>query len=222
MTDNINGSVAYAWITRFHNQFASTQDYLTNLDRLAGDGDFGGNIASALDRTRRALPASDEATYATVFAAASTGFMATGGTSGPLFGMWFREISKAGDTDAVNVVAIAEGVANGLEVVQKLGGARVGDNTMIDALEPASLALTDAAGRGLSVCDALTAAANAARIGAESTSELVAARGRASYVGELARGVLDPGAVTIALFFEAGANAAGASREWAPVVSAVN
>ena len=33
-------------------------------------------------------------------------------------------------------------------------------------------------------------------------------RGRASYVGEVARGVLDPGAVTVALFFAAGAAAA--------------
>lgn len=222
MTDSIDGDGAYAWITEFRTRFASTQDYLTDLDRLAGDGDFGGNIASALDRTRQALPTSDEASYATVFAAASKGFMATGGTSGPLFGMWFRDIAKAGDTDAVSVAAIAEGVANGLATVQKLGGARVGDNTMIDALEPASLALKDAASRGASVMDALIAAANAARAGAESTSELIAAKGRASYVGELARGVLDPGAATIALFFEAGAKATGASEEWAPIGSAVN
>ena len=52
-----------------------------------------------------------------------------------------------------------------------------------------------------------TAAAAAAQQGAASTEEMVARRGRASYVGEVARGVLDPGALTVALFFAAGARA---------------
>ncbi|WP_344682558.1 DAK2 domain-containing protein [Saccharopolyspora taberi] len=47
-------------------------------------------------------------------------------------------------------------------------------------------------------------AAAAAQRGAESTAQLLARRGRASYVGEHARGVIDPGAVTVAVFFEAG------------------
>jgi dihydroxyacetone kinase-like protein len=54
----------------------------------------------------------------------------------------------------------------------------------------------------------LLAAAEAAQVGAESTRALIASRGRASYVGEVARGILDPGAVTVALFFRAGVVAA--------------
>jgi len=52
------------------------------------------------------------------------------------------------------------------------------------------------------------AAAEAAEAGAESTRDLLASRGRASYVGEVARGVLDPGAVAVALFFAAAVTAA--------------
>jgi dihydroxyacetone kinase-like protein len=48
----------------------------------------------------------------------------------------------------------------------------------------------------------LAAAARAARTGAASTQELRARRGRSSYLGDVAVGVLDPGAVTVALFFE--------------------
>jgi hypothetical protein len=48
---------------------------------------------------------------------------------------------------------------------------------------------------------ALVAAAFAALTGANSTRDLVASRGRASYVGEVARGILDPGAVAVALLF---------------------
>lgn len=217
MTNLLDGSAALAWITSFRARFGSAQAYLTELDRLAGDGDFGVNIASALERTQAGLPAPSEATCATVFEAASRGFMATGGTSGPLFGMWFRDIAKATKSDAAAVTDIAQGIAAGLSTIQKLGGARVGDNTMIDALEPASVALTAAAERGSTLRDALLDAALSARAGAESTADLIAARGRATYVGELARGVLDPGAVAIALFFEAGADATGAAQTWQPL-----
>jgi dihydroxyacetone kinase-like protein len=65
--------------------------------------------------------------------------------------------------------------------------------------------------------EALLEAALAARAGAESTAGLIAALGRATYVGELARGVLDPGAVTIALFFEAGADTVGTAKAWQPL-----
>jgi len=217
MTNLINGTAALTWITSFSERFDSTQAYLTELDRLAGDGDFGVNIASALERTRAGLPTATEATFTTVFQAASRGFMATGGTSGPLFGMWFREIAKGSKNDAAAITDIAQGIAAGLSTIQKLGGARVGDNTMIDALQPASVALTTAAGRGSTLGGALLEAALAARAGAESTADLIAARGRATYVGELARGVLDPGAVTIALFFEAGADTVGAGKAWQPL-----
>ena len=49
---------------------------------------------------------------------------------------------------------------------------------------------------------ALREAAAAAHEGAASTEDLLARRGRASYVGEHARGVIDPGALTVAWFFD--------------------
>ena len=217
MTDLIDGTAALTWITSFSERFDLTQAYLTELDRLAGDGDFGANISSALERTRAGLPSPTDATFTTVFQSASRGFMATGGTSGPLFGMWFRDIAKSTKSDTTSVADLAQGIAAGLATIQKLGGAKVGDNTMIDALEPASFAITASAERGGTVGEALLEAALAARAGAESTAGLIAARGRATYVGELARGVLEPGAVTIALFFEAGADSLGTAQNRQPL-----
>ncbi|WP_368497016.1 DAK2 domain-containing protein [Herbiconiux sp. A18JL235] len=221
-TDLVTGHLAFDWITRFATDFATAQERLTELDRLAGDGDFGTNIASALRRATDKLPDREIASFATVFGATSRGFLATGGTSGPLFGMWLRDISRSGSPAGASATELAAGVATGLATIQKLGGAKVGDNTMIDALSPATDALGETAGQGGSLAAALGAAAVAARAGAESTADLVASRGRASYVGELARGVLDPGAVTIALFFESGAAAVGAFEgrplEWLDAV----
>jgi dihydroxyacetone kinase-like protein len=204
MTDHIDGALALSWLNTFTADFHDAQQALTDLDRQAGDGDFGTNIASALRKVGAELPTAD-ATFASVFTATANGFLATGGTSGPLFGMWFRAISRSTAAEGTDTDLLAQGVAAGLAKVQSLGGASVGDNTMIDALAPASQALLEASTGGLTVDKALATAAEAARAGAASTADLLAARGRASYVGDLALGVEDPGAVTVALFFEAGA-----------------
>jgi dihydroxyacetone kinase-like protein len=196
---------ARRWIDAFATDFETQRERLTELDRAAGDGDFGANLRSALRKVEQRL-AADPDTARAVFAAVSDAFLDTGGTSGPLFGMWFRALSRAlPEADPAGVTQLAEGVREGTATVQRLGGAEVGDKTMVDAMVPAAAALTDAAGADAGA--ALTAAAEAAEQGAAATEELLARRGRASYVGEVARGVLDPGALAVALFFRAGARA---------------
>lgn len=208
----LDGDFARKWVGEFATRFAGQADVLTDLDRQAGDGDFGTNLASALAKAQGFIDSLDPHTFAEVFHAVSKGFLNTGGTSGPLFGMWFREIAKAAEVEPVGVASLASGVRNGLAVIHRLAGATVGDNTMLDAIAPAADALTTAADRRADLDEALRAAAEAARTGAESTRDLIASRGRASYVGEVARGVLDPGAVAVALFFSA-AEVAGGGRE---------
>ena len=107
---------------------------LNELDRRSGDGDFGSNIEAAVARARARLAEAD--TVAAVFGALSGAFMDTGGTSGPLYGMWFRELARAADGDAVGLEALAAGAAEGVATVQRLGRAEVGDKTMVDAMVP--------------------------------------------------------------------------------------
>jgi dihydroxyacetone kinase-like protein len=204
VADSVDAAAARAWIEAFRAAFEAQREELNDLDRRGGDGDFGTNLHSALERVRTAFADEVPATGGDVFAAVSGAFMETGGTSGPLFGMWFRELSRAAPGEAsLGVEALAAAAAAGVGAVQRLGGAEVGDKTMVDAMVPAADALAAAAQDGQPLAAALAAAAQAARAGADSTAELVARRGRASYVGEAARGVHDPGAVTVALFFEA-------------------
>jgi dihydroxyacetone kinase-like protein len=200
----VDAAAARAWIEAFAAAFEAQREELNDLDRRSGDGDFGTNLNSALERVKTALAAARAETAGDVFAAVSGAFMATGGTSGPLFGMWFRELSRAAsDEGALGVQALAAAAGAGVAAVQRLGGAQVGDKTMVDAMVPAAEALAAAAQDGQPLAAGLAAAARAARAGADSTADLLARRGRASYVGEVARGVHDPGAVTVALFFEA-------------------
>lgn len=190
---------------------------LGDLDRQAGDGDFGTNISAAMENTRREIASASPTTFSAWATAVSRGFLGTGGTSGPLFGMFYRDLAQCVNDDAAGdgptVSDLAAGLSRGVATVQRYGKAAVGDKTMVDAFAPAAETLTARSDEGVT---ALAAAADAAREGARSTSDLVARRGRASYVGEVARGVLDPGAAAAALMVEALA-AAGSEADAAVV-----
>lgn len=204
MTD----SFARRWIAGFTADFAAEKEHLGALDRAAGDGDFAVNLGQALKRAAAGLQAlPEQATDAQVLAAAANGFLHTGGTSGPLLGMWLRDLSKAWAGNDDPLAALTAGVAAGTATVQRLGGANAGDRTMVDAMLPAAAALLHATQNKASLAQALEQAAQAAADGTEATAQMTAALGRASYVGAAAAGVIDPGAAAIALFFRAGAKA---------------
>ncbi|MFE1166213.1 DAK2 domain-containing protein [Nocardiopsis sp. NPDC058789] len=198
MSDNeLTGADARAWLLAFADRVVADADELTELDRQAGDGDFGWNIGSALKRARANLDGDDPAA---VFQSVSDTFLASGGTSGPLFGLWFGRLG-AGPSASWTVPDLAGAFETATGAVRRLGKAEVGHKTMVDAMVPATHALATTGSPHWR--EALREAAVAARAGAESTSGMVAHRGRASYLGERAREVLDPGAVSIAWFFEA-------------------
>ncbi|GAA5172751.1 hypothetical protein GCM10023321_73030 [Pseudonocardia eucalypti] len=191
---------ALAWIDRFATHVQKAKVDFTELDRRAGDGDFGTNVDTALVRARQKITERPPDTAGGVMHRVSAGFLTTGGTCGPLLGAWFRELGKH-LAEGATTEAFAAGVRAATEKVQRLGKAQVGDRTMVDAMVPAADALATAAALGTGLTSALADAADAARRGAESTAELLGRRGRASYVGEAAHGSPDPGAVLIADLF---------------------
>ncbi|AKT52285.1 dihydroxyacetone kinase family protein [Arsenicicoccus sp. oral taxon 190] len=155
---------------------------LTELDRVVGDGDLG----EALARGARAWldePVDGEAAY--LLRTLSARFRrAIGGTSGPLYAAGLMGAAGAlGDGGSW-----PDALGAAVEAVRDLGGASPGDGTMVDALVPAAVAAADG-------WDAVLAAA---REGADATREGVSRKGRASYVGDRAKGHPDPGAVAVA------------------------
>jgi dihydroxyacetone kinase-like protein len=203
MTGTLDAPATRAWIERFAAAFAANRELLDDLDRQSGDGDFGTNLEAAMDRVTAGLAEGTAETPGAVLSIVATGFMHTGGTSGPLFGMWFMQLARAaGAAPGIGLAELAAGVDAGLQGIQKLGKAEPGDKTMVDALAPAAAALGAAAAAGEPLATALAETAAAARAGADATAPMLARRGRASYVGEAARGVCDPGALTVALLFE--------------------
>ncbi|MGG7100209.1 dihydroxyacetone kinase family protein [Rhodococcus sp. 24CO] len=200
-TPTSDGNIG-AWVADWAQKVLDEEPALTDLDRRAGDGDFGTNMVAALEQLDLTEMRN---TYSapTTFDAISQAYLGhAGGTSGALFGIWFRHFFRVAREGELDLATIAAAARAGLDNITALGGARPGDKTMVDAITPAVEALEEGVRLEATRADVLRRTSDAARTGAESTEVMVASRGRASYVGEAARGVVDPGALVIAWFFE--------------------
>ncbi len=212
-TNSIPSNYGSLWINTILESILGNTEELGDLDRQSGDGDFGNNIAGALRRAQEEIEETSPNSYTQWMTALSRGFLGTGGTSGPLFGMFFREFARSSATSEPTLDSLAEGLSNGLATVQHYGKAEVGHKTMVDAIAPAATTLQQEASDGKAASKALELAAAAAIDGAKSTQAITARRGRASYVGEASRGVLDPGATAVAIIIQAAASAASGTVE---------
>jgi triose/dihydroxyacetone kinase / FAD-AMP lyase (cyclizing) len=164
---------------------------LNLLDAKSGDGDTGTTLATAakaLIAGLSQLPLCDHTQLCRALGQELSQTM--GGSSGVLLAIFF---AAAGDATSAGLCLIGA-LKAGLARMQEVGGARLGDRTMVDALSPALDALDIS----------LQAAALAARAGANKTSALDKAHaGRAAYINaaQLA-GHVDPGAEAVARLFE--------------------
>lgn len=164
------------------------------LDAKVGDGDTGSTFAGAARTVKAALdtlPFADGAALLSTLSDLKR--KAMGGSSGVLFAIMTARSADAYRQSKDWVAALSDG----LQAMQKYGGAKPGDRTMVDALSPAFAAL--ARGEGLA------SAAAAARQGADATAAMTHANaGRSSYLeARSLEGVTDPGAEAIARIFEA-------------------
>jgi phosphoenolpyruvate---glycerone phosphotransferase subunit DhaL len=194
-----------AWLAEAGTVIEAQRDHLTQLDAAIGDADHGINLARGFAAIAAELGAAATPTPASVLTkAGATLISKVGGASGPLYGMALRAAGKAlGDAPDADLAALAACLEAALAGVQKLGAAREGEKTMVDAFAPAVGALQKAVADGLAAGEALSAAALAAANGAQATISMQALKGRASYLGPRSVGHEDPGAASTALLFGA-------------------
>ena len=194
-----------AWIERAAGAVARDRDRLTDLDAAIGDGDHGANLHRGFTAVLAALEAKPPQTPgAALVQVGMTLISSVGGASGPLYGTFFRRTGKAlGDAETVSPQELAAAFAAGLEGLQKLGGASVGDKTMVDVLTPTIDTLNSALADGASTADAFERAADTAEAAAKATIPLRAHKGRASYLAERSEGHEDPGSASAALLWRA-------------------
>ncbi|MDW5316214.1 dihydroxyacetone kinase family protein [Rhizobium sp. PL01] len=186
------------------------EDELGRIDAQAGDGDHGQGMrrgsAAALDAANAAVAAGAGA--ASVLAVAGDAWAdRAGGTSGAIWGLLLRSWSNAlSDSDAVEKDAAVKGARLALEGVTRLGRARLGDKTLVDALIPFVETLEREAAAGKSLPDAWALAAEAAKSAADATSALTPKLGRARPLAERSIGHPDAGAISLALVAQVAAD----------------
>lgn len=174
----------------------SEKSRLNELDAKSGDGDTGSTLSTAAQALKGRLDAMPLADLTQLFRAVGNELSQTmGGSSGIILAIFFNAVGDAcagGKTTSAALLA-------GLERISQVGGAKIGDRTMIDALEPALMKLPNG----------FQQAAIAARAGADKTAKIGRAKaGRAAYVPEEnLLGNNDPGAEAVAILFESLAQA---------------
>jgi len=179
------------------------EEELGRIDAQAGDGDHGQGMrrgSSAAAQAAREASARGAGAATALAMAGDAWADRAGGTSGALWGLALRAWSGAlADDQAVTPAALAAGAAAARDAIQRLGGAKVGDKTMVDALEPFVTTLAAQIGAGRALPEAWREAALAAGVAAAATAELTPKLGRARPLAERSIGHPDAGAVSLAI-----------------------
>jgi triose/dihydroxyacetone kinase / FAD-AMP lyase (cyclizing) len=177
---------------------------LTEMDRVTGDGDLGASMARAAKAVRDAAssyPFDD--TPATLKALGHSLRRELGGSSGPLYAVLFLRCGSVLElTHATGRAKWAEALDQGCQAISELGGAKPGDRTMLDALDPFVKTLRQNI-RMEATPEFVLAAVEASERGVEATAQMMPRMGRSSYLGDRVLGHPDPGAKAISIWLRA-------------------
>lgn len=198
---NVNNIVSL--VEKMSDIIIENEVYFCELDSVAGDGDFGMSVAKGFKQLKqdwKELSKDDIGAFLKACGMVITEYC--GGASGPIWGSAFRSAAKyAAGKKELNLSELAQMLQYAVDGIQKRGGAKLGDKTLLDALIPTVESLKSSAEAGEEMLAAMKKAAQAAVDGAEKTKEMVASKGRASYVGERSINYPDAGAVAIGVIF---------------------
>lgn len=190
-------------ISRIADALKDAEDDLGRIDALAGDGDHGQGMRRGSAAAREAADhavAAGAGAASTLAAAGDAWADRAGGTSGAIWGLLLRAWSTAlSDDEVIDEAAAAKGARAALDGVTRLGRARLGDKTLVDALVPFVETLESAVSAGKPLRTAWVGAAAAAHAAADATAALTPKLGRARPLAERSVGHPDAGAVSLAL-----------------------
>jgi triose/dihydroxyacetone kinase / FAD-AMP lyase (cyclizing) len=189
------------------NALICSENELTELDRIAGDGDLGVTMRRAAEAVLNAADSWPlDNVPATLKALGHTLQSAMGGTSGPLYGVLFLRCGNVLEgSAAISLQAWSDAIEQGCRAISELGGAKPADRTMLDALDPFVQSLKPSGQKPAR--ESLLAAIEAADRGAEATANMKPRLGRSSYLGERVLGHPDPGAKAVAIWLRAAIHA---------------
>lgn len=175
--------------------------YLSELDAAIGDGDHGLNMSKGFKAVIEKVNDIPEDDLGNILKNCGMALVSNvGGASGPLYGTAFMKaasvVTKKSCMDINDFIRVLE---TSLEGIKMRGKSIEGEKTMIDTLAPAIEAGKKALDENKSSKDILIAIRDAAKNGMENTKNIVATKGRASYLDKRSIGHQDPGATSMYL-----------------------
>jgi len=186
------------WLKEIAVVMSKDKDYLSQLDAAIGDADHGINMDRGFQKVLlKTETFNGQDIGAMLKNTGMTLISSVGGASGPLYGKFFMQMGMAlkGKME-LNLEDLCEGISKGLGGVKGIGKASVGDKTMVDVWTPVVESLNESVTQNETLEIASTNMVEAAEIGLKSTINMIARKGRASYLGERSIGHQDPGATS--------------------------
>ena len=166
---------------------------LTALDQAIGDGDHGLNMKRGAQAIQAKLAEMEgKGLHESLKTMGKTCVAMIGGSSGPVFGTLLMTLGKELPPEpTAHDFAVA--LRASIEALTRLGKAEVGQKTLLDVLDPVQKVL--AAGGP----DLIARVRQCAFDSAQATAGMDATRGRSSFLGDRAKGHVDPGSRSMAL-----------------------
>ncbi|MEN0047138.1 MAG: dihydroxyacetone kinase subunit DhaL [Bacteroidota bacterium] len=202
--NKISQAQILAWLQKTAELMINNKAYLTELDAAIGDADHGINMERGFKKVLEKIGGFSAMDIGNVLKnTGMTLISSVGGASGPLYGTLYMKMGMAlVNKSSLSIQDLHLGLAKGIEGVKSRGKAAQGEKTMIDVLEPVLATLEESAKAQESIANALPKMTNAAKKGMESTTSMVARKGRASYLGARSVGHQDAGATSSYFIFK--------------------
>ena len=201
MKETVDYDSVVAMLRTAAGELIENREHLSRLDSATGDGDHGTAVAKVGKAINETIEKDEGQDLKKLLKDMGWAVMGTdAGSTSPLYGSLFVGMSEATpDEGPIDCAAFVGMIDAGIAKLRKNTPADVGGKTMIDTLVPALDAIRSAAETQTCILEVLTAGADAAVKGAESTKEMKATFGRAKNIGERSIGHVDPGATSMAI-----------------------
>mgnify|MGYP003371299146 CR=1 FL=1 len=179
----------------------SAEAELTEIDAKFGDADHGFTMVKICNAIIKAFDGTLGNIKETVDDAAMAVMSLNGGSAVPLWNTWLDGMQEgAPESEEMNVSQLKSMFARAFEEIDDMSGAKVGDKTMMDALIPATEAISEYEGE--SEAELFLIAAKAAAEGAKNSKNFPSKFGRAKSYGDKTIGTPDAGAMSMSYFFK--------------------
>jgi len=182
------------------NELKKNAEEVAALDQAIGDGDHMINLQRGINGLLAQSSELAQLDWPAAFKKIGMTLMTTmGGASGSLYGTMFVSMSKAVSESEITLLNFAGIFSEGVQAVKQRGKADVGEKTMLDVLIPVAESLRVGASGNMTLTEVLKNVVRVAIAGMESTRDMLATKGRASFLEERSRGHIDAGARTCQL-----------------------